>query len=143
MKRAWPHIAARPGSLSVEALLVLPVLLVVVLGGVELGLLLGARHQLWGACREVGRLAALGHDRSCLEATLQRYLGEAKATHAELVITDEHGEPVHQPSEIPAGQPVVVLVRLPATCAAPDLLRLVGFCLKGQQLEVQTVWRRE
>nr|BAL54047.1 hypothetical protein HGMM_F12C05C30 [uncultured Planctomycetota bacterium] len=141
--QAEPGAVPRSASLSVEALLVLPVLLVVILGGIELGLLLSARHQLFGACREVGRLAALGHDRPQLASILVQYLGESKSANAELIIADEHGQTVHSPREIPAGRPVMVIVRLPATCAAPDLLRLVGFSLRNQILEVQTVWRRE
>ncbi|MDW8222380.1 MAG: pilus assembly protein [Gemmatales bacterium] len=137
---SWP---IRPGSTTLEALLVFPVLLIVVLGGVELGFLLQARHQLWGACREVGRRAALGHEPAQLQTTLEQYLGPGKSVDAELCLLDEQGRAVVRPAEIPPGASVTVLLRLPATSAAPDLLRWVGFSLQGQILEVQTVWRRE
>lgn len=134
---------SRRASVTIEALLVLPVLLIVAAGGVELGMLLSTRHQLWGACREIGRLAACGHDRARLEAVLTHYLGDARSAHAELVLVDKTGRTVAQPSEIPAGETITVMLRLPASCAAPDLLRLVGFSLHGQVIEAQTVWRRE
>lgn len=133
----------RPASVTLEALLVLPVLLVVVLGGVELGLLVSTRHQLWGACREVGRLAACGHERVRLEGVLAQYLGEASSSKAELILADENGQTVFQPSDIPSGQIISVTLRLPATSAAPDLLRVFGLSLRDQIMEARTVWRRE
>jgi hypothetical protein len=134
---------SRRGSLTVEALLVLPVLLLVALGSVEFGLLLSCRHQLWGACREAGRLAALGHPRSRIHAAVCQYLGETRASHTELCLEDDQGHAVSEPGEIPAGTTVRVRLRIPATCAAPDLLRFAGFSLQGMMLEVHTVWRRE
>jgi len=134
---------SRRGSLTVEALLVLPVLLLVALGSVEFGLLLSCRQQLWGACREAGRLAALGHPRSRIHAAVCQYLGETRANHAELCLEDDQGNAIAEPGEVPAGSAVRVRLRLPARCAAPDLLRFVGFSLDGMMLEAHTVWRRE
>lgn len=135
--------ARRPGSVTLEALLVLPVLLLVLLGSVEFGLLLSCRHQLWGACREAGRLAALGHGRDRIHAAICQYLGESRANQAEIEVEDGSGKACREPGEIPPGEPVRLRLRLPAPCAAPDLLRFVGFSLQGQMLEVETVWRRE
>ncbi|MCS7168488.1 MAG: TadE/TadG family type IV pilus assembly protein [Gemmatales bacterium] len=143
MNRLHPSRHIRFGSATLETLLVFPVLLIVVLGGLELGLLIHARHQLWGACREVGRRAALGQEPAQLRATLEQYLGPGKSVDAELSLLDEQGRAVVRPAEIPPGAPVTVVLRLPATSAAPDLLRWVGFSLQGQILEVHTVWRRE
>jgi len=128
---------------TLEALFVLPVLLLVLLGSVEFGLLLSCRHQLWGACREAGRLAALGHGRDRIHAVVCQYLGESRASQAEIEVEDGSGKACREPGEIPPGETVRLRLRLAAPCAAPDLLRFVGFSLQGQMLEVETVWRRE
>ena len=129
----------RRGSLTLELLLVLPILLVILLATVEFASLLQARQQLLGASREGARVAALGGDESAVEAAVRRALGSSyqDAITIRTVLRDSAGLPVV------SGAPVLVHLEIPANAAAPDLLRLIGFTLQGEEITAVTTMRKE
>jgi Flp pilus assembly protein TadG len=128
----------RRGSLTLELLLVLPILLLVLLAIIEFSIWAVAQQQLLTASREGARVAALGGSRDDVEQAVRVFLG-GKFDNATIdaVLTDDQGQPVA------AGQPVQVVVSLPATDAVPDLLPLAGFSIRGQSISAGTVMRKE
>jgi Flp pilus assembly protein TadG len=122
-----------------EFLLVLPVLLIVVLGIIELGMLFDAREKLRAACRDGARVAALGGNELEVEIAVRRHLVNSALNGAtvEMSLRNDLGRP------LPAGAPVLVAVTAPAGLAAPDLLSMIGFSLDDQVIEVCTVMRKE
>lgn len=129
----------RRGGLTLELLLVLPVLLTVLLGTVEFSLWLAAQQQVVLASREGARAAATGAAVDEVEAVVRRVLGDARFASAELAvqITDPAGQP------IPPGDPVAVAVRLPARTVVPDLLVFIGLSIRNESLVARTVLRKE
>src|SRR5262245_45570198 len=124
------NVKRRRGSITIEAILLLPVFLVVLFATIELGLVLMARQQLLTARREGARVGALGGDESEVLAAVGRVLGDGNLAAADVQtrLTDDSGLP------LPAGETVDVIVDLPATAAAPDLLRFIGYSLDGQRI---------
>jgi Flp pilus assembly protein TadG len=129
----------RRGSLAVELLIVLPVLLGILLGMVEFSMLLVSRQELLTASREGARVAAIGGSQADVEAAVRQFLGAGSLSQATIttVLADNQGQP------LPSGSPVAVTVSIPATQAAPDLLVFIGFSLRGENLIAQTVMRKE
>jgi TadE-like protein len=131
--------APRTGSLLVELLLVLPILLVFLLGMIEFSLLLLARQQLETASREAARVAALGGDDAEVEHMARRVLGAGRLGGAEVraILFDAAGQP------LPSGEPIEVDVILPANAAVPDLLACIGFSIRDEQIIAHTVLRKQ
>jgi hypothetical protein len=131
--------ARRGGSLAIELLLTLPLLLALVAALVEFSLVLAARQQLAAASREGARVAAVGADQTTVTQAVQRVLGRGSLSQAQIttVLTDASGAP------LPSGAPVQVIVRIPAGKVAPDLLGLIGFSLRQQILAASTIMRKE
>ena len=132
--------ARRRAGAALELLLVLPVLLSLLLAMVQFSMLLVARQQLAGASREAARVAAQGGDLTAVQAAAALYLGQGNlAANAQVLasLTDDGGMPLL------SGAPVAVVVQVPATQAAPDLLAFVGLSLKDEMLSAQTVMRKE
>jgi Flp pilus assembly protein TadG len=129
----------RRATVAVELLLALPVLLAVLLGVVEFSLLLVARQELVTASREGARVAAQGGAQTDVIQAVQQFLGAGNLSSATItaVLTDGMGQP------LASGQPVSVTVSLPATKAAPDLLKFIGFSIGGETLTAQTIMRKE
>jgi Flp pilus assembly protein TadG len=129
----------RRATVAVELLLALPVLLAVLLGVVEFSLLLVARQELVTASREGARVAAQGGAQTDVIQAVQQFLGAGNLSSATItaVLTDAMGQP------LASGQPVSVTVSLPATKAAPDLLKFIGFSIGGETLTAQTIMRKE
>jgi Flp pilus assembly protein TadG len=129
----------RRGRFALELLLVLPILLALVAGMVEFSLLLGARQQLVAASREGARVAAQGGDPMEVDRAVRTFLGQGslQAAQVQSVLTDAAGNPLS------TGDSVQVVVQLPATQAAPDLLAFVGVSLHDQVLVARTVMRKE
>jgi hypothetical protein len=123
----------RTGNASVELLLLLPVLIAVIVAGVEFSMLLAVRQQLTAASREGARVAALGGDEQAIKDAVWHTLGSGNTATAELDVTI----PKH------CGEPVEVWLKLPATAAVPDLLRYVGYSIQGETIVVRTVMRKE
>lgn len=129
----------RHGTLAIELLIVLPLLLTVLLAGVEFSLLLVAQQQVVVASREGARVAAQGGAADDVQAAVQKFLGQGPLSQASVTatLTDDHGQP------IPAGGSVSVTVSIAATQAVPDMLAYVGISLSNQSLVGRTVMRKE
>jgi Flp pilus assembly protein TadG len=125
--------------LAIELLLILPILLALVGGMIEFSLLLGARQQLLAASREGARVAAQGGDATEVERAVRLYLGQGnlQAAQVQATVTDTNGNPLS------TGDPVQVVVQLPAVQATPDLLAFIGVSLHDQVLVARTVMRKE
>jgi len=134
----WQRKAHR-GSLTLELLFVLPILLIVLLATVEFSILGLSRQQLVAASREGARVAALGGSELDIDNAVQLYLGNGQLANAaiQVVITDPSGNP------LPSGAPVTVTVAVPATQAAPDVLSFTGISLVNETIIAQTVMRKE
>ncbi|NBO92737.1 MAG: hypothetical protein EBV06_10580 [Planctomycetia bacterium] len=124
---------------AVELLFVLPVLLTVLLGTVELSLWLTAQQTVSLSSREGARTAALGGDNTAVQDAVRLTLGDARYAQATVVayLTDDSGNPVD------SGQPVSVVVQLPVSSVVPDLLAFTGLTIRNLQLVGQTVMRKE
>jgi hypothetical protein len=129
----------RRGSLTLELLFVMPVLLIVLLGTIQFSLMLAVEQQLETASRAGARAAALGADATTVEVVVRQVLGPGKLQSAQVlsVLTDDNGQP------LPAGQPVTVLVALKSGSAVPDLLPFAGLSLARQLLVGRTVMIKE
>ena len=126
---------SRAGAVfTLELLLVLPILLVVGLGLVELSLLLMGMQRVQAASSaacQVGTLPASD------PAALQEAMIEAAV--GALATQGLAGSYEMQSLVGPyAGDPVVVEISAPMTATAPDLLRMIGFSLQGRQLVART-----
>lgn len=131
-------VRCRRGSLTLELLLVLPILMTVVLGAFEFSMLAQARQQLLTASREGTRVAALGGTVADVEqATQQALSGSLQNATIQLNITDADGVP------LPSGQPVSVAVSVNVGQVVPDLLAFIGYNIANETLVGQTVMRKE
>ena len=126
---------SRAGAVfTLELLLVLPILLIVGLGLVELSLLLMGMQRVQAASSaacQVGTLPA-SNPVALQEAMNDAAVG-ALSTQG-LASSYEMQSLVGQY----AGDPVVVEISAPMTATAPDLLRMIGFSLQGRQLVART-----
>jgi hypothetical protein len=120
-------------------LLLLPILLAMLVGVVEFGMMLAISEQLSQASREGCRVAAVGGDEEDVIEAVHRTLGEGRLDEAkiEVVMADEDGRPLHE------GEPVMVRVSIAADRAIPDLLCFIGFSIKDETLAGRTVMRKE
>jgi Flp pilus assembly protein TadG len=123
----------RAGNASVELLMLLPVLIAVIAAGVEFSMLLAVRQQLTAASREGARVAALGGDEQAVKDAVWHTLGSGNTATAEVTV-------VVPPN---SGDPAEVWIQLSATAAVPDLLRYVGYSIRGETITVRTVMRKE
>lgn len=129
----------RTGSLTMELLLVLPILMVLVLAMLEFSLIFVARQQLTAASREGARVAAIGGTAPEVQAAVRTFLGQGTLAAATVtsVLLDSKGEP------LPSGAPVQVVVTLPTAQAVPNLLAPFGFSLADDVLYARTIMRKE
>jgi hypothetical protein len=125
--------------LSLELLLVLPILLAIILGAVELSMLMMSMQRVqaasMAACR-VGTLPASNMDdqQFAMANAAEQALGSDSLVAEYDMQTDVGVYP---------GDPVVVALTVPMTAAAPDLLKVLGFSLEGRQLASQTQMCRQ
>ena len=117
-----------------ELVLVLPLLMIVLFGVIELSLLFNARQALVAASRAGARIGALAG------ATLE---------DVRQAVEDQVGPPLCDQLTIDAdlgqrsGDQVCVQVRAPMRSVSPDLLRVVGFGLDDRELVAETVMSKE
>jgi hypothetical protein len=119
---------------SLELLLVLPILLTVCFGLVELSLLLMGMQRVQSASSAACRVATLPTTDSVAQQQAMSNAAAAALHTPGLVATYQMKSQVGQY----AGDPVVVEVSVPMTAAAPDLLKMIGFSLRGRQMTAQT-----
>ena len=139
--------------LSVELVMVLPILLIVLLAFVEFGILLMASQGVGASANLGAREAALA---SSSEASVAAAVDDAlagwvwKGKHELVIFIDTGSGPVKVvfggPDEIaaaPTGSEISVTVNVQMTQAAPDLLRYFGISLADKELTTTYVTRKE
>ncbi len=129
----------RAGTVAVELILVLPILLSLLLGMVEYGMYLAANQQVTTASREGARVAALGGTEAEVRQAVAQFLGAGNLSNAtaQVFFIAQAGQPAV------SGDAVQVIVSLPVTQAVPDLLAAFGISLQNQTIVASTVMRRE
>jgi hypothetical protein len=129
----------RRGSLTIELLLLMPVLLALVVGAVEMSLLVASEQKLEAASATGARTAAQGGDQEAVRLAVREALAHSKLCGAEVIVRldDENGYP------LPSGSTVEVRVQINANQAVPDLLSFIGFSIKEMTLSGHTAMRKE
>lgn len=127
-------VRRRGGLLSMEMILVLPILFTVLMGIFEFSMLFFARSSVVQACRAASRRAAIGvADQAEIEEVVRRVLSPSlQYNHSVYYIPAER-----------AGEITTVGLTVPMSSAAPDLLWMVGFSLQGRYLAEETSVVRE
>lgn len=120
--------------MTMEMILVLPILFTVLMAVFEFSILFFARSSVVQACRTAARRAALGvTDQAEIEAVVNRVLSpNLQGNHTVYYIPAER-----------AGEITTVGLTVPMSTAAPDLLWPVGFSLQGRFLAEETSVVRE
>jgi Flp pilus assembly protein TadG len=130
--------------LSVEWLMVFPILVAVMFAITEFSLLWSAKHLLEAATYAAAREASLPATsetarRDATETAIERVLASPK-----YLAIDGSG---YQFDEYTVGSntgdPVRISLSLPMKTAAPDLLKVIGISIDGKRLTATTVMRRE
>lgn len=117
-----------------ELVMTLPLLMLLLLAIFEFTLLFYARGKVVEASRAAARIATHpGADFEHVEEAARWSLGPVLAQHALVQMV---------PGQF-SGDPVIVVVNVPMSDAAPDLLWPIGFGLRGQFLTSETVMRQE
>ena len=134
VNRAGIRKMDRAGAVfSLDLLLVLPILLTVCFGVVELSMLLMSMQRVQAAssaaCR-VGTLPAV--DSVSQEDAMRDAAARALGTTG-LVESYELRSQLGQYT----GDPVIVEVTVPMSAAAPDLFKIIGFSLEGREMTAQ------
>lgn len=119
------NVRRRTGFVSLEVILVLPLLLILLLGLLQFSLLFLARGQVIDAAHAGVRLAALhGVEIWEIEEEVRHSLGSKLANYALVdIFPAEH-----------SGEEVLVEVRVPMAAATPDLLWPIGYSIRNQSL---------
>ena len=124
----------RRGILSAELLLTLPILTILLFGLLEFSLLFFARGDVVEASRAGARAARVhGATIESVEEEVRYSLGGRLAPHVR--VQSELGSKT--------GDEISVAVEVPMAAAAPDLLWLIGYSLKGRQLLCETRMAKE
>lgn len=127
--------SSRPASVTLEAALVLPILLVVVVALAEFAMVIAAEQRLAEASGVAARTAAVGRSDADAKAAIKAVLGDTQYQAADVAI-DRRKDP-H------LGEVVEVRVKLPAKAAAPCVLRSCGVKLSDDTLIGRTLMRVE
>lgn len=131
---------SRRGVLSLELILVLPILLIVILATVEFGMLLASGQAVNAAAGVGAREATLpGATPAKVQAAVQRAVASWRFARR---LDAVQISPAH-PQDARTGDPVKVTVSVDSAAAAPNLLRFVGVSLAGQKLSASYVLRKE
>lgn len=126
---------SRQASVSMEALLVLPVLLLVVFALVEFAMLLATEQKLAEASGLAARTAAVGRSDADAKEAVKAVLGPRQYEAADVTIARRHDDRL--------GDLVEVRIDLPAKAAAPCLLRSCGVKMSDDTLIGRTLMRAE
>src|SRR5262245_50236664 len=132
---------ARRGLAATEFLLIVPLLLIVVFGCVEICMIVVAEQRLAEASREGARIAALGGDYHDVCQTVHTTLGSDRYAKVEVIapqLTDADGRPLSSNELPPSGTQLVVITKVKARDVVPSLLGLAGDFLAGR-----TIMRKE
>jgi hypothetical protein len=143
------HAQRRKGAvLSIELVMVLPILLVVLLASVEFGILLMATQGVGAAASVGARAAAIpSSSRTRVEAAVNAALdGWVWQDEHEVVIFVNNNRVTPADDYLASavtGDVVSVTVNVPMDQAAPDLLRYFGISIAGKELTTTYVTRKE
>jgi hypothetical protein len=138
-----PPKKQRKGSLTFELLLVLPILLILMVGMIQMSLTLMCRQQLLGASREAARVAALGGNHKSVVLAAKQCLGDGRLGEAEILLTTGEGKPIRSAQEVRSGESIQVWISIPAEQAVPNFLAFAGFQSKDELIVARTVMRKE
>jgi hypothetical protein len=119
---------------SLELLLVLPILLTVCFGAVELSLLLMGMQRVQAASSAACRVGTLPASDLIAQDDAMR---QAAAYALGTVGMANSFEMRSQLGQY-AGDPVVVEITVPMSAAAPNLLKIIGFSLEDREMTAQT-----
>ncbi len=126
--------AKRSGVMTLELVLVLPIVLLVLFAVAEFGLLFSARQSLVAASRAGARIGSLsGATAEDVERVVREQLDPGLC--ADLAVEAELGRC--------SGDPVAVTLRVPMCSASPDLLKCIGFSVHDSELVAETVMCKE
>lgn len=126
--------ARKSGFVSIEVILVLPMLMVLLLGLFEFSMLFTARGQVVEAAHAAARMATLhGVDDLIIEDQARRSLSAPLATSAK--VETRHG--------VFSGDEVLVRVRVPMAAATPDLLWPIGYSVRNRELVAEARMLKE
>lgn len=118
-----------------ELILVLPIVMAVLFGLIEIGMLWSSGQRVKEAAAAGCRVAGF---RGATEAAVRRAVEQGLGRKS---LVDCYQLQITQPQENP--HEVCVSVTVPMTAAAPDMLAFFGFSLKNRQLASHSVMRRE
>ncbi len=142
MKRSHPQLVSKRRAerrlgalLSLELVVVLPIVIAVCFGMVELSMLWSANHRCQSAAAAGCRVAT--YPGATMFAVRQAI--EANLSKANLVQNYQ----VDVVGGARTGDEIAVTVAIPQTVCAPDLLRPFGFSLQGKTVTARAVMRRE
>lgn len=132
--KGQPTVRRRRGVLTIELLLILPILLFVLLAVFEFSVLLFARASVVTACNVAARQASLGSmNQEQVEGVVRQVL--SPSLQNQLVVYYIPGSR--------SGEVTTVGIQVPMTNATPDLLWPIGFSLQGRYLTQQSYVVRE
>lgn len=135
MKRLDSRHNRRGAILSLELIVVLPILIGLLFAIIEFSMLWSASHLVKAASAAGCRVATLpGSNSVAIGEAVAAVLGKpALAAHCQVEVQGGWT----------CGEEVSVVVRVPMAAAAPDLLGFFGFSLRDRMLVAQTVMRKE
>lgn len=130
-----PESSRRGALLSMELVLVLPIVMTLFLAMIEFSLLWSANQRVKEASTAGCRVATftgsnLTAVREAVEFALQK-----QALVSNYKVDVDGGDC--------SGEPISVTVHVPMQAASPDMLCMFGFQLSGRHLHAQTIMRRE
>jgi Flp pilus assembly protein TadG len=149
--RIGPRRHNRRGAiLSLELIMVLPILLIVLLATVEFGILLMSSQGVGAAASVGARNAALPSSSlaSVTDAVSTALDGYSWQGKQEVVVFVDSGSGFVRDNgpvlaNAPSGSVVSVTVNVPSDQAAPNLLQYFGISLSGKELTTTYVTRKE
>jgi hypothetical protein len=130
------HKRRRRGAiLSMELVLVLPLVIGLFFALIEFSMLWSASHLVQEASVAGCRTATFhGSNAAAIQRSVELALGK---------IALVQNCQVQVQGGLCSGDDVIVTVTVPMNAAAPDLLGMLGFSLAGQSITAQTVMRKE
>ena len=136
LAKTKPARRSRLGAvLSMELILVLPIVMALLFGMIEIGMLWSSGQRVKEAAAAGSRVAGFrGADELAIRRAVEQGLGrKALVKSYELNVTKIQENP----------NEVCVTVTVPMSAAAPDMLKFVGFSLVGRTLTAESIMRRE
>lgn len=118
-----------------ELILVLPIVMALVFGMIEIGMLWSSGQRVKEAAAAGCRVAGFrGADQVAVRRAVEHGLGRPSLVkNYNINVTNVNNNPYE----------VCVSVSVPMSAAAPDLLKFVGFSLVGRTLTAESIMRRE